>query len=162
VLRGLVVPFFARAPHGPKPQLVRDLGAAYHSGKLDEVPGTFDVVVECTAASPVVVDVLGRTAPDGIVCLAGVSVPGSKISVDVGAIARDMVLGNRVVFGSVNANCRHYDAAVRALTAADPAWLARLITRRVSMERFRDAFSRQDDDVKTVIELQGELTPAGL
>ena len=98
---------------------------------------------------------MSRTTPDGIVCLAGVSVPGSTLNIDVGGIARETVLGNRVVFGSVNANRRHYEAAVRALAAADPAWLDRLITRRVPTDGYRDAFARMKHEVKTVIEIAG-------
>ena len=67
-----------------------------------------DIVIECTGAGSVVLDVLRRTAPDGIVCLAGVSSGGHKIEFDIGEFNRDMVLQNDVVFGSVNANRRHY------------------------------------------------------
>ena len=56
---------------------------------------------------------------------------------------RDIVLENDVVFGSVNANRRHYEAAAAALAAADRAWLERLITRRVPLDRWRDALTRQ-------------------
>ena len=62
-----------------------------------------------------------------------------------------MVLENDVVFGSVNANRRHYEAAARAMAAADRAWLSRLITRRVPIERWPEAFERRPGDVKTVV-----------
>ena len=153
VQRGLDVHVFDREVDGPKPALVRDLGATYHTGTLGDLPGPFDVIIECTAAPSLVIEIVSLAAPDGIVCLAGVSVPGSAREIDVGSIARTIVLGNRVIFGSVNANCRHYEAAVRALAAADPEWLARLITRRVPMDRYRDAFTPAEHDVKTVIEL---------
>ncbi len=39
------------------------------------------------------------------------------ITVDAGALNRDLVLENDVVFGSVNANRRHYEAAAEALAA---------------------------------------------
>ncbi|HTJ21163.1 MAG TPA: glucose 1-dehydrogenase [Gemmatimonadaceae bacterium] len=155
VQRGLEVHVFDRAVDGPKPQLARDLGTAYHSGALEDIPGAFDVVIECTAAPSIIASVISRIAPDGIVCLAGVSVPGSARDIDLGALARAIVLGDRVVFGSVNANRRHYEAAIRALAAADAGWLRRLITRRVSIDRYRDAFLRGEHDVKTVIELAG-------
>src|SRR5512146_1203295 len=155
VQRGLEVHVLDRAVDGPKPQLARDLGATYHSGALDDVPGAFDVVIECTAAPPIIAAVISRITPDGIVCLAGVSVPGSSRDIDLGALARAIVLGNRVIFGSVNANRRHYEAAIRALAAADAGWLRRLITRRVAIDRYRDAFVRGEHDVKTVIELGG-------
>lgn len=57
-----------------------------------------------------------------------------------------------VVFGSVNANRRHYEAAAEALAAADPHWLARLITRRVPLDAWHEALEKDPaEDVKTVI-----------
>jgi threonine dehydrogenase-like Zn-dependent dehydrogenase len=64
-----------------------------------------------------------------------------------------MVLENDVVFGSVNANRRHYEAAADALMRADRAWLRALITRRVPLDRWQEALERSDDDVKVVVAL---------
>ena len=58
-----------------------------------------------------------------------------------------------MVFGSVNANRRHYEQAVDALARADRTWLERLITRRVPLDPWREAVYRRPDDVKTVIDL---------
>lgn len=69
------------------------------------------------------------------------------------ALNKSMVLENDVVFGSVNANARHYQAAVTALSAANPDWLAQLITRRVPLSRWSDALVRQPHDVKAIIQL---------
>jgi threonine dehydrogenase-like Zn-dependent dehydrogenase len=66
-----------------------------------------------------------------------------------------MVLENDVVIGSVNANLRHYAAAAQALATADRDWLASLITRRVPLDRFRDAFDSRPDDIKVVLTLAG-------
>ncbi len=52
-----------------------------------------------------------------------------------------MVLQNDVVFGSVNANRRHYEAGAAALAKADPVWLARLITRTADLDHWRDAYA---------------------
>jgi threonine dehydrogenase-like Zn-dependent dehydrogenase len=150
VQQGLEVHVFDHAESGLKPDLVRALGAIYHAGNL----GTLcpDVVIECTGATAVVVDVLGRSAPDGIVCLAGVSSGGRAIQFDIGTLNRAMVLQNNVVFGSVNANRRHYQAAAEALAIADKEWLARLITRRVPLLRWREAFERRTGDIKVVLD----------
>jgi threonine dehydrogenase-like Zn-dependent dehydrogenase len=67
---------------------------------------------------------------------------------------RSMVLENDVVFGSVNANRRHYEAAAIALAQADPAWLERLVTRRVPLAEWSQAYERQPHDVKTVLDFQ--------
>jgi hypothetical protein len=57
------------------------------------------------------------------------------------------------VVGSVNANRRHYQAAADGLAKADPAWLGKLITRRVPLESWQQALDRNPDDVKVVIEV---------
>ena len=150
--RDLDVHVFDRVTAGPKPDLVRDLGATYHGGDLSVVGDLApDIIIECTGATPVLADVVTRSAPSGIVCLAGVSSGGHEIKLDLGEVNRRMVLENDVIFGSVNANRRHYDAAVAALTRADIAWLERLVTRWVPLDRWRDALVRQPDDVKTAI-----------
>jgi threonine dehydrogenase-like Zn-dependent dehydrogenase len=73
--------------------------------------------------------------------------------VDIGAINRNAVLHNGVIFGTVNANRRHYEQGIAALAEADKAWLARLITRRVPLADFAQAFDRQPTDVKVVLDL---------
>jgi threonine dehydrogenase-like Zn-dependent dehydrogenase len=148
--RGCELHILDRNERGPKPHLARDLGATYHTGDLGTLAP--DVVLECTGAASVVLDAMSRTAPNGIVCLAGVSSGGHKLSFDVGALNRSMVLENDVVFGSVNANRAHYQAAADALAKADKGWLNRLISRRVPLPRWSEAFERREDDVKVVIE----------
>jgi threonine dehydrogenase-like Zn-dependent dehydrogenase len=153
--RGLETHVLDRVSDGPKPSLVRDLGAAYHSGDvarvIDEVRP--DIVVEATGASELVFAALTGTTSYGVVCLTGMSPAGRRITVDAGSLNRDVVLENDAVVGSVNANLRHYRQAAEALAKADPAWLERLITRRVPLERAVEAFQPQPDDVKVVIAL---------
>lgn len=153
--RDLDVHVLDHATDGPKPGLVRQLGATFHSGSLDDLPRDFDVIVECTGASSLALGVVSHTAPNGIVCLMGVSDPGSREAIDVGELNRSIVLGNRVVFGSVNANRRHYEAAGRALVDAPRDWLGCLITRRVAMADFAQAFEKRKHDIKTIIDLGG-------
>jgi threonine dehydrogenase-like Zn-dependent dehydrogenase len=155
VQRGLDVHVFDVLTEGPKPQLVKDLGATYHSGVFPDVVSSADVVIECTGVSSLVLSMLGATAPDGIVCLTGVSSKGRSLSIDVSMVNRELVLSNDVVFGSVNANRRHYEAAADALARADESWLGRLITRRVPVKDWADALVRRSDDVKPVIEFVG-------
>jgi threonine dehydrogenase-like Zn-dependent dehydrogenase len=151
--RGLDVHVFDRVTAGPKIALVQDIGATYHAGTLQAIADLApDVIVECTGASAVIADAMTRIAPSGIVCLAGVSSGGDAMSLDLGGVNRRLVLGNDVVFGSVNANRRHYEAAAGALAAADRGWLSRLITRRVPIDRWHDALERRPDDVKVIIE----------
>ncbi|MDQ3616225.1 MAG: glucose 1-dehydrogenase [Actinomycetota bacterium] len=153
--RGLDVHVLDRVSSGPKPVLVENLGATYHHGGIDTVSARLrpDVVVEATGVGELVMGAMAGTAAYGIVCLTGVSTGGRRLQVDAGLINRDIVLENDAVVGTVNANLRHYQQAADALARADLAWLNRLVTRRVPLTDFADAFQARPDDVKTVIAL---------
>ncbi|MGV2916436.1 glucose 1-dehydrogenase [Streptomyces alfalfae] len=155
VRRGLDVHVLDRVTGGPKPGLVRDLGATYHSEDIGEVAAKLrpDVVIEATGAGSVVFQSMAGTATYGIVCLTGVSPKGRRLSVDAGTINRELVLENDAVVGSVNANLRHYRQGADALAWADRSWLERMITRRVPLERAAEAFTAREDDIKVVITL---------
>ncbi len=151
--RGLEVHVLDRETSGPKPSLVAALGAQYHVGKIADTGPRPDVILECTGVPQLILDAIQHLGPDGVLCLTGVSTVGPKIAIEAGAINRQLVLENGVVFGSVNANRRHYEAAGEALRRADKRWLERLITRRVALSELGHAFERQHDDVKVVIDL---------
>ncbi|HEX3793804.1 MAG TPA: glucose 1-dehydrogenase [Acidimicrobiales bacterium] len=151
VQRGLDVHVIDQMATGVKPDLVRDLGATYHSGPLAEACSNPDVVIECTGVASLVFDAMSHVGPGGVVCLTGVSSGGHTIEIDEGALNRSMVLDNVAVVGSVNANRRHYEAAAAALAKADRAWLSRLVNRQVPLEKWQDALQRDPDDVKVVV-----------
>jgi threonine dehydrogenase-like Zn-dependent dehydrogenase len=151
--RGYEVHVLDRVTDGPKPELVRALGATYHATSVTDLDPPPDVIVEATGVSSVVIDAMCHTGANGVVCLTGISSGGHDISLDAGVLNRTIVLENDLVFGSVNANRRHYEAAADALARADRGWLERLITRRVPLDRWREALAREDDDIKVVVEL---------
>jgi len=153
VLRGLDVHVLDRNTTGPKPQLVADLGATHHGPSVDTVPEEVDVVLECTGAPTVVFDSIYRLGPGGVGALTGVSSMGRTLEIDAGGMNRELVLENNAVFGSVNANRRHYEQAADALAKADRSWLERLITRRLPLHRADEALHTEENDVKVVIEI---------
>ncbi|MGZ3288549.1 MAG: hypothetical protein ACXU87_10970, partial [Xanthobacteraceae bacterium] len=132
--------------------IVRDLGAAYHSDPNTLERLAPDVLMECTGAVAVIRACLGVAAPAGIVCLTGVTEPGKTFELDIGRLNRKMVLDNETVFGTVNANRRHYEMAADALAHADKTWLARLITRRVPLDCWSEALEPRKGDIKVVID----------
>jgi threonine dehydrogenase-like Zn-dependent dehydrogenase len=143
-----------RAKDGPKPQLVRDLGGFYLTGTIEDVSELSpDVVIECTGAPSLIAGVLGCSARNGIACLVGIGGP-QNIPLDFGAFNRTMVLNNDVVFGSVNANRRHYELAAKSLAEADKTWLDRLISRRVPLANWHEALEHRRDDIKVVIDFR--------
>lgn len=78
--------------------------------------------------------------------------PGTAGSVSADALATDVVLKNIALFGSVNANRRHYYRAAKVLAAADRSWLEQLVTRRVRAGQAPQALQREPDDIKVVTE----------
>jgi glucose 1-dehydrogenase len=136
-----------------KADLVRQLGGTYHTGGIEVVDRLQpDVLMECTGAPALIAEILGRTAPAGIVCLVGVTAPGHEVKLDIGRVNRTLVLDNDTVFGVVNANREHYAMAAEALKRADRSWLNRLITRRVPVDQWTDAVQRRPGDIKVIID----------
>jgi threonine dehydrogenase-like Zn-dependent dehydrogenase len=151
--RGLETHILDRSDRGPKPKLAADIGATFHAGDIKDLEDLApDVTIECTGADPVIAEVVQRSGADGVVCLTGISSGGRTLPFDLGGFNRRTVLRNDVIFGSVNANRTHYEAAAEALAKADKAWLQRLISRRVPLERWAEAYERREDDVKVVLE----------
>jgi threonine dehydrogenase-like Zn-dependent dehydrogenase len=150
--RGLDVHVLDRAESGPKPELVRALGATYHTGSATNVGFDPDVIIECTGVGQVIADSLHAVAAGGVVCLTGVGTGGRTTGFNTADVAATMVLQNNVIVGSVNANKRHWYKAGQVLALADRAWLSRLITRCEPPEAFMRALQRQQDDIKVVIQ----------
>ena len=153
VQRGFDTYVLDQVTEGRKPDMVQRLGATYvHSTDISVAAAEADIVIECTGHVQLLLDATPRHARYRILCLTGVSAIGAQAIVDPGLLNRNMVLQNSVLFGSVNANRRHYELAAQALALADPDWLGGLITRRVPLSRWADAYSRHPDDIKTVLD----------
>jgi glucose 1-dehydrogenase len=152
VQHGAEVHVLDRATEGPKPALVEELGANYHTGPISEIGISPDIVIECTGVAPLVRAAAETAAAGAVICLTGVGGPITPDASRPTTLLTDAVLKNLVIFGSVNANRRHYFLAARALAKADHSWLAKLITRRVEPAEFAQALDRTPADIKVVIE----------
>ena len=94
--------------------------------------------------------------PNGIVCLTGVSGGTRSLQVSADHLNLEMVLQNKVVFGTANANRRHFESGIVHLKEIEVRWpglLSRLITRRVSMTGFTEALERSPESVTSVVEI---------
>lgn len=151
--RGLEVHVLDRVTSGPKPELVKQLGGKYHTGPVANIGLKPDVIIECTGVASVIAECMYQLGNYGILCLAGVSSHGQKVDLDIGSINRTMVLDNQVIFGTVNANRSHWEAAEKSLLKADRQWLSRLISRKEKFSNWQQALERRANDIKVVIEL---------
>jgi glucose 1-dehydrogenase len=136
----------------PEPDLVRELGVVYHSGKVSDIGFEPDAIVECTGVGPVIEACIQQLGPNGILYLTGVGHGGHMTRAGTADIADAAVLRNTVIVGCVNANKRQWYRAGQTLAKADRAWLAKLITRQEKPENFMKALERKPDDIKVVIQ----------
>lgn len=141
-----------RVTAGSKPALVEQLGAVYHTGTVADLGLRPDIVIECTGVVPLILEAADAAAPGGIVCLTGIGSAPAAVDSRPSVLASDAVLKNLVIFGSVNANRRHYYRAAKVLARADRSWLEQLVTRRVRPDEVGQALAKTPDDIKVVME----------
>jgi threonine dehydrogenase-like Zn-dependent dehydrogenase len=161
-LRGLDVHVASRGREGGAPDLLlREAGIRYASTAsapleaLRQRVGRIDLVFEATGATEIVVPAMRMLGPNGVCVLSSVTPGEQRVEVDVGTWNREMVLGNTLVFGTVNAGRRHFEAGARDMEAAEqrfPGWLPRLITRRLPFTDAPRALDKRPEDIKTVLE----------
>jgi threonine dehydrogenase-like Zn-dependent dehydrogenase len=143
-------------------KMVEACGATYVKGdetsllQLSEQLGDkIDLIVEATAVPQIVFDAMDAVGPNGVVALTGVSAGSRKLEVPGAHLNFEMVLMNKVVFGSVNANKRYYAAAVKDLATFERLWpglCQQVITRRVPYTSFTEALTpRPGLDVKSTV-----------
>jgi threonine dehydrogenase-like Zn-dependent dehydrogenase len=149
---GFEVHVLDRASTGKKPELVRSLGATYHSSSVKEIGFQPDVIIECTGVGGVISDAISSVASNGVICLTGIGHGGRLPNIPTADMATSAVLKNNVIIGSVNANKRHWYKAGEALARADHNWLSQLITRSERPEDFAKALDRKPDDIKVIIQ----------
>ena len=68
----------------------------------------------------------------------------------------EMVLGNKMVFGTVSSNRGYFERAIEALVSIEdkwPGWLSSLITQQLTLDRFPEGLRPSPGNIKTVIEL---------
>ena len=64
-----------RVTAGPKPALVKQLGATYHTGAIADLGLQPDIIVDCTGVTELIQQALQAISPGGIICLTGVGSP---------------------------------------------------------------------------------------
>ncbi len=160
-LRGLEVTVIAKSePDSLPARLLAEAGARLWDA--DEHPvaglaaelGNIDWIFEATGSASVAMAAVGALGRNGVGCLSSVTAGHRTLQLDADVLNLELVLGNKLVFGTVNANRRHFEAAARSLEGAVQRWpglLEGVVTRRVPAAAFAAAFTPQPGDIKTAI-----------
>lgn len=155
----------AQEPSGSgslRQQLLGEIGSTYLSSRehpirqLGQELGRIDLIFEATGNSGVAFDAMQALGTNGVMCLTGVTGGDASRELPTDKINLEMVLGNKVVFGSVSANRRHFEIGVAHLGEIRARWpglLERLVTQRLPIEEFERGLRRPEGDIKTVVEL---------
>ena len=143
-------------------QVAKQLGAEYLcvAGKsLVDVPketGFPDIVVEATGSAKVVFDAMEILGPNAVLCLLSVTGGQTVNQEPIDLINQKLVLGNQVVFGSVNANPRHFKMGVKDFVTIEKKWpgaLGRLLTNRIPWENHKTWFTERGTGIKSTLEI---------
>ena len=166
-LKGLEVHSFARSkPPTINSDLLTEIGVKYHSLRMETIEdvvkktGNFDIVIEATGYSPNVFVGMNILAKNGIEILTSVTGGDKKIEVASDKINLDFVLGNKTMFGTVNANIDHFKMGVKDYALAEqkfPGWLKKLLTHPVKgLENYSqmvDLLFNGENAIKVFIEI---------
>jgi len=157
-IRGISTTTFATRPVGGlKSRLVSEAGARYRSRSevdLNRWPDRFDLIVEATGSADVAFDAINLLKANGVLCLTSVTGGAFEKRIEAARMNFDIVLGNKLVFGTVNANRRYFEKGVLDFAEIETRWpgiLDRMITRRIPFSSFREAFAKDPEGVKTVL-----------
>ena len=152
-------------PSNPKAVMTERVGATYLSSQEVEVEelgnrlGDIDLIVEASGSSEIVFKGMAALGPNGIMAITGVQNGHNALPIDTNRLNHQLVMGNQVVFGSVNANRRYFEMGVESWGSLETKWpgaLARLITRKLPLEDFQTALSRDRTSIKTVLQIVPE------
>jgi glucose 1-dehydrogenase len=159
--RGFDTVVYSREPEtSPRADLVRSFGARYVSGATNDVAalaksaGRVDVVYEAVGVPGLIFELMKFISPNAAFIITGVPAAHGTTSVEGGLILRQMVLGNQLVFGSVNSGRDGFENAIIDLELFDRRWplaLRALITGRYPVEAYQDLLLGQAGGIKNLI-----------
>jgi glucose 1-dehydrogenase len=161
--RGMTTYTVARSPKGClKSNLVESCGSTYID--INDIPllelkgaiGNIDIIIEATGSSKVVFGAMQILGINGVLCLTSITGGEYRLEIPADEINLDFVLGNKLVFGTVNANRKYFEMGLTHFRKFQQMWpglLEKMITRRCAFEKFKEGLDRRREDIKTVIEI---------
>jgi len=113
----------------------------------------FDIVIEATGRVEPALETLNLLGPNSVLCFLGVY-REKKACQEFGKVLTNLVLGNRLMFGSVSSNKTHFEMGIKDMLEIRNQYgnvLDRLITKRLHPTDLEQAFKPEKEDIKTTI-----------
>jgi threonine dehydrogenase-like Zn-dependent dehydrogenase len=168
LVRGFDTWIYSReSASSPRAAWVDRVGARYIEsaklpvGDLAKQVGNVDLIYEATGSAALAFAALPAIGKNGVFIFTGV--PGHKtpVTLNAEAIMRNLVLGNQLLYGTVNAGPPAFEASIRDLQLFEARWpgpVRELITGHFPPEAITDVLSGQGG-IKNVIRF---ATPSGV
>ena len=160
-LRGLDTLLYSKGPAtGAVATIVGELGVAYVDAEDEPLAqacahfGAPDLVIEATGYSPLAWEAAQALAVNGVLCLLSVTGGDLEATIPSDRLNLDLVLGNRLVFGSVSSHRLDFEAAVDDLHTFAEQWPAALdafIARRIPLAETRTALDEEESGILKLV-----------
>jgi threonine dehydrogenase-like Zn-dependent dehydrogenase len=145
-----------------RPEWLGKIGGTYVDGrqvpadKVDDKLGPMDLIFEATGVASLEFNLLDALAANGVYVLTGLPGGDRPLEIPGAALIRQLVLGNQMMLGSVNAARGHFQMAVDDLGRAQRRWpghVAALITHRQPYTEYEAALRQHPSgEIKGVVE----------
>lgn len=151
-VKGVAVTAVARtkAPY-LNSDLLAEIGATYVStqelglAELAARDGKFDIIFEASGQGFLVYEAMDVLAKNGTLILTSITGQNKKFEIPGDKLNLDFVLGNKVMFGTVNANREYFEAGVADMGQAElmwPGWLKKFLTHPVDgLDNYEQIYS---------------------
>jgi len=145
-----------RGKESRKAKIVRSVGGSYINVRetpIGNLKEKFDMVIEATGRVEPALEALSLLGPNGVMCFLGVY-REKRACQEFGKVLTNMVLGNRLMFGSVSSNKKHFEMGIKDMLEIRSKYgniLDRLVTKKLYPTDFEQAFKPEREDVKTII-----------
>ncbi len=165
---GIYVYALSPAPN-PASAIVEAIGATYLSkGNIsaeqrNTLFGNIDLVYEATGVSSLAFEAWQVLGPYSVFIFTGVPGQHAPIEVDTDLLMRNIVLKNQVILGTVNADAKAFDGAIRDLGLFNRRWpdaVRSLITSRSAVEDAQDLLLGKTGGIKNVVSFEKATIPS--
>jgi len=144
-----------------KAKIVRSVGGKYLNVRetpIRTLKEKFDLVIEATGRVDAALEALNLLSSNGIMCFLGIY-REKKACQEFGKVLTTMVLGNRLMFGSVSSSKNHFEEGIKDMSEIKRHYgnvLNKLITKKLSATDFKPAFKTEKESIKTVIYFESQ------
>ena len=161
LVRGFKTFVYSREPaSSERAAWVEKVGAQYICssdlpvGNLQKRVGNVDLIYEATGSAGLAFAAMPAIGVNGIFIFTGVPGRETEVTLDGQKIMRDLVLGNQVLYGTVNAGPPSFDHAIADLAKFEARWpeqVRALITGHYPPEKITEVLGGEKGAIKAVI-----------